>query len=98
MTLRKSAGERTFDAFNVAFMLVLVLATAYPFYYILMASFSHPTLLAQARGFFLRPQGFSTAAYNYVASTPIIRTGYINTFIYMTAGTVVNLILTSLGA
>jgi len=98
MPVRKSARESAFDAFNVALMLALVAVTLYPFYYILLASVSHPTLLAAAKGFFVRPQGFSLAAYKYVASTQIIRIGYVNTMIYVVAGTTVNLVLTSLGA
>ncbi len=98
MAVRKSAREQAFDLVNVGFMVVLMVLTLYPFYYILLASISDASLLAAARGFFVKPQGFSLAAYKYVMNTPIIRTGYINTLIYMTGGTIVNLILTSLGA
>jgi putative aldouronate transport system permease protein len=98
MKVRKSVGETAFDVFNVSLMAVLIVVTAYPFYYILLASLSNPGLLAAADGFFVQPQGFSTAAYRYVAETPIIRTGYLNTIIYVVAGTSLNLVLTSLGA
>jgi putative aldouronate transport system permease protein len=98
MAVRRNTGEIVFDVFNVSFMLALVIVTLYPLYYIFLASISHPTLLASAKGFFVRPQGFSLAAYNYVIETPSIRTGYANTMIYVVAGTLVNLVLTSLGA
>jgi putative aldouronate transport system permease protein len=98
MRYRKSLGESTFDVFNASLMIILMLVTVYPFYYVLCASFSAPSELVRARGFFLRPQGFSTAAYAMVFSNEMIRIGYLNTIIYVVGGTAVNLLLTSLGA
>lgn len=99
MIFRKtSLGERAFDAMNALFMMVLILITLYPFYYVVMASLSHPVVVVQNRGILLWPQGFTLEAYRAVLENPMIKIGYTNTLIYVTAGTFVNIILTSFGA
>ncbi|HUZ18733.1 MAG TPA: carbohydrate ABC transporter permease [Spirochaetia bacterium] len=98
MKYRRSIGEVVFDLFNMFFMICLILVTLYPFYYILIASFSDPTLLIKARGFFTVPLGFSTSAYDAVISNPLIRIGYLNTLFYVVGGTTLGLLLTSFGA
>lgn len=98
MRYRRTIGEILFDTGNVAFMLLLIGLTLYPFYYILLASFSDPSELVKARGFFFLPQGYSTAAYGAVISNPLIRIGYLNTLFYVAGGTAVGLLLTSFGA
>ena len=39
---KKITPYRVFSVFNVIFMLLLILVTAYPVYYIVIASFSDP--------------------------------------------------------
>ena len=58
-TIRKTTGERFFDAFNMVALLALVAVTLYPLLYVLFASLSNPTELAQSRGLLLGPAGFS---------------------------------------
>lgn len=70
----------------------------YPLLYVLFASLSDPTELAQNKGFLLMPKGLTFKGYWMVLKNPNISTGYINTTIYVVAGTCINLILTSLGA
>jgi putative aldouronate transport system permease protein len=97
-SIRKSGGERIFDAFNIVFMLALIAVTLYPMLYVLFASLSDPGSLAQSRGVLLKPLGFSLEAYKKVFDNPSISSGYRNTLFYMVAGTLINLVLTSLGA
>jgi putative aldouronate transport system permease protein len=97
-SIRKTGGERAFDVFNMLVMLALIAVTLYPMLYVLFASLSNPTELAQSRGLLLKPLGFSLEAYKKVFENPSISTGYRNTLFYMGGGTLINLVLTSLGA
>jgi putative aldouronate transport system permease protein len=96
--MKKSVGERIFDISNAFILLALMIATLYPLLYVLFASVSNPGDLAQARGILLAPLGFSLDAFRAVFSNPAITTGYRNTLFYMVAGTLINLVMTSLGA
>lgn len=96
--IRKTPSERTFDVLNVVLLSILVIVTLYPLLYVLFASLSNPGELARYQGIMLAPLGFSTAAYEAVFTNPNIITGYRNTLFYVVAGTVINMILTCLGA
>jgi putative aldouronate transport system permease protein len=98
MAIRKTTGERIFDAINVALLSALIVIALYPLLYVLFASFSNPGELSRYRGVLLAPLGFSTAAYQAVFANPNIATGYRNTLFYVVAGTTINMILTCLGA
>ena len=64
--VKRSLSEVIFDYGNVLFMVGLITATLYPLLYIVFASFSDATQLAQHRGLLAGPLGFSTAAYQAV--------------------------------
>ncbi|AIQ46122.1 sugar ABC transporter permease [Paenibacillus sp. FSL R7-0273] len=98
MIFKPTLGETAFKWFNISFMLLLCFVTLYPFIYILLASLSDPAQIAQFRGMLFYPQGFSLDAYTAVLENPMIITGYRNTLFYVTAGTIINLIMTTLGA
>lgn len=98
MAIRKTNGERIFNVCNIVFMCALMLVTAYPLWHVVMASVSQAEHLISYRGLLLRPQGFSFAAYEAVFRNRSIVSSYINTLIYVGLGTVVNLIMTTLGA
>ena len=76
----------------------LVLITLYPVLYVLFASFSSPSALAQHRGLLFAPKGFSLSAFEAVFNNPNIMNGYRNTLFYMVAGTALNMVMTCLGA
>lgn len=61
--MKKSLGERLFDYANIIFLVLLSLVTLYPLLYILLASISDPTYVAQARGILLAPKDFTIEAY-----------------------------------
>lgn len=87
-----------FDGSNALFMVLLSILTLYPFLYVAFASLSDPASLMQHRGLLLMPEGFSLDAYKAVFDNPMIPAGYRNTLFYVTAGTAINLFMTSLGA
>ena len=98
MAIRRSHGEQIFNVFNVIFMILLMLACLYPFWYVVMASFSRPTLIMGHRGGLLFPLGFSLQAYEAVFADRSIWTGYYNTIIYVVGGTCINIVMTIMGA
>jgi putative aldouronate transport system permease protein len=94
----KTAREHLFESVNMLLMLGLAAVTLYPLLYVLFASLSNPSDLAQTRGLLLGPAGFSLEAYKKVFANPSISTGYRNTLLYVTAGTLINMVMTCLGA
>ncbi|WP_426447378.1 carbohydrate ABC transporter permease [Paenibacillus sp. S-38] len=98
MLNRRTWEERMFDGSNALFMVLLSILTLYPFLYVAFASLSDPASLMQHRGLLLMPEGFSLDAYKAVFDNPMIPAGYRNTLFYVTAGTAINLFMTSLGA
>lgn len=93
-----SIGERVFEVFNILFMISLCLVTLYPFYYVLIASFSDPSWIVKQRGLIWLPEGFNLDAYVRVLDNPMILQGYMNTLFVVTVGTLINVFMTALGA
>ena len=98
MAIKRSKGEKTFEIFNICFMICLLLLTLYPFLYVVYASVSDPANLLRHKGVLLLPYGLHFDAYRLVFYNPIIGSSYINTIIYVTSGLVVSMALTMLGA
>lgn len=97
--MKKITGKTVFDLCNTIIMLFVIFATAYPFYYVVAASFSNPAALSTHTGFLLLPlEPFTTKAYELVLSLPAIVSGYKNTIIVLVVGVVTNMIFTILGA
>lgn len=96
--MKTSAGERLFDIVNGLLMLLLVVVTIYPFYYVTMASLSDSNLLIRHTGLLLKPLGFSLDAFKKVIDNPNILSGYGNTLLILVGGTFVNLLFTTVGA
>lgn len=96
--IRKSLGSRCFSITVIAIVTLITIVCFYPMYYVLAASFSDPVLLMGHRGGLLAPVGFSIGGYELVLRNPNIYLGYRNTLIYVTAGTALNMVMTTLGA
>ncbi len=97
MKIKKSAGERAFDVFNYAFFIILSLILLYPFWHVLMLSFS--SLEASVRGgIFLYPKGFNLDTYGSVFANPMIGSGFFNTVLVTLIGTAVGTLLTAFTA
>ncbi|MGG1554701.1 carbohydrate ABC transporter permease [Paenibacillus ferrarius] len=96
--MHRSWGERLFDLSNSLLLILLSLLTLYPFVYVLFASVSDPTWIAQVRGLIWYPKGVTLEAYRLVFKNPSIITGYLNTLLYVVLGTSLNILMTSLGA
>ena len=98
MIERRSPGQKSLTVLNYAFITLLSLICLYPLVHVLFASFSDPIRLVRHRGLMLGPQGFSLRGYQTVFNNPNILQGYMNTLIYVVAGTALNMFLTPLGA
>ena len=95
----KITGYKVFSWVNVLLMLLILLVTAYPVYYIVVASFSSPQELSRHSGILwsvLKP--FTTSAYKMVFRHALIFSGFKNTLFILVVGLVVNMVLTILGA
>lgn len=88
-----------FNIVNTIIMLLVILVTAYPFYHVLVASFSDPTAVSTHTGLLLLPlKPLSTKAYEVVLGLPSIISGYKNSLFVLIVGVMVNMALTILGA
>ncbi len=86
-----------FDRINYVFMGLLMVLMVFPLYYCGIVSISDG--MAVIRGDVIwRPVGFDLTAYKVVFSNSQIIRSYLNTMIYTTLGTAVNLIMTALCA
>lgn len=96
--MKRSLGETVFIVINYLFLTLLAVITLYPFLYVVFASLSAPVDLMQHEGFLLWPAGFSLNAYKKVFQNPSVYVGYANTIFYVVAGTLLNVIATSMAA
>ncbi len=98
MVERNSRGDTIFLATDYVLVTLVCLLCLYPMVHVLFSSISNPIRLMQHSGIMLWPVGFSLKGYSMVFANPNILSGYGNTFIYTTAGTALNLLMSALGA
>ena len=96
--MKKSKGETVFGVCNVLFMLLMIVITLYPVWYVVTCSFSDSNFLIGDKGLMLLPKGFSLSAYQSVLKNPNIAVGYRNTLFVVVVGTLVNVLMSSLAA
>ena len=95
---QRTAGERVFSFFNTVILTGIALICLYPMLYVVFASFSEPTQLSQHSGLLFSSLGFTGKGYELVFRNRDIATGYLNTLFYVTAGTAVNIVMTTIAA
>lgn len=86
--------SRAFDWINDLLLGVMVVVTAYPILYVLLASISDPAELMAHHGILLKPYGFTFGAYALVFRNPMIPTGFMNTVLYVVTSTAISLVMT----
>ncbi len=62
---RRLSGDNVFDIFNMIFMCCIILATLYPFYYVIISSLNDPIDLLKGPVYLL-PRKFSLVNFQYV--------------------------------
>lgn len=97
MVVKRSLGEIIFDSCNMLFLILCSFLFLYPMWYVLVSSFSDAHAIAAGKVSFL-PIGFNLDAYKLVFEDERVWTAYGNTFFYVLVGTLINLVLTTLGA
>ena len=98
MKIKDSASIRIFRVVNTIFLCLLVFATFYPIYHVLMASFSDGGALMAHRGVLYKPLKFTTIAYKTILEKPYLFRAYLNTILICAVSLVLNVILTSFAA
>ncbi len=93
----KTWSSWLFDRLNIILMLLIVVATLYPFYYITIVSLSNGNAVLRGE-VSLWPVGFTLESYRLVFDNPAVSRGLWNSFVYTTIGTIINLIMTTLCA
>ena len=90
--VRKSREDLIFDFIIYTVAALLIAITLYPMYFIVIASFSNPTLVSNGQIMFI-PKGITFKAYRELASYTKLWSGYGNTIIYVVAGTIISLMV-----
>lgn len=96
--IKKSKGDMIFDVINICIMLLLVVMTLYPFYYVVIASISDNTRLQAYKGILMLPQGFNLGAYKLAFEHPLIISGYKNILIVLAIYLPLSILMTVLCA
>lgn len=94
MVYKRRIGEWVFDVCNHLFLGLLLLATLYPCYYVLVASVSDPVQIFASKGMLLYPKGFALDTYKEVLQSTQIWNGYRNTILYVVCGGTLSVFLT----
>ncbi|MDF2588839.1 MAG: binding-protein-dependent transport system inner rane component [Anaerocolumna sp.] len=94
----KSFKNRIFDMINYIVLILLTIVCLYPMLHILFASVSEPNALIAHEGLLLKPLGFTMDGYKLVFKDNSLLIGYRNTILYVGLGTLVNMIMTIMGA
>ncbi|WP_028611561.1 carbohydrate ABC transporter permease [Paenibacillus harenae] len=68
--MKESLGERIFSYTNHILLLIIGLVSLFPFYYVVVVSFTDPSEYMKS-SFILFPKQWSTAAYQYILSTNV---------------------------
>ncbi len=91
--VHRSRQDLVIDSVIGILSVAILIASAYPLYFVLIASFSDPTLIATGQVTFF-PKGITTSAYEYILKEKNIWLGYRNTIIYTIASTLFGLAVT----
>lgn len=90
-------ASRVMDWIIYIVMILVILATLYPFYYITIVSLSNGNAVLRGEVRFW-PVALTLESYKLVFQNPVIPQSLLNSFIYTSVGTLINLIMTSLCA
>ena len=91
--IRKKKKVSVFTVLNYLLFIVIGIIMVYPFWYVVMYSFSDPTK-SSLSSLYLIPQGFTLESYKYAFSKKILFTGFFNSVFLTVVGTCVNMLLT----
>ena len=90
---RQTVSDRIFDAVNMVVMIILCILIVYPLYYVLIASFTEPSIVASGKMFFYPEIPFLDGYVRIFEYRPIWQ-GYLNTAIYTMVGVLICIVTT----
>lgn len=90
-------SDKIFYTINGIILLFLIFIVAYPLYFIIVASFSDPSMVGTGQVWFW-PKGFNLEGYKKILEYEMIWVGYRNTIIYTIFGTAINVAITVMAA
>jgi len=93
MKIKITNSDKAFDVVNYILLTMVMFIVAFPLWFVIVASFSDPTMVARGR-VLLWPRNFTVDMYRLIMENSAIWTGYKNTVIYTLAGTSLNLFVT----
>lgn len=95
--VRTVNADHVFTFCNYAILSIILLVVLFPILYIVSASFSSGKAVSTGQ-VFLFPVDFNLRGYTAVFKNPFIISGFLNSFFYMIAGTLIGVALTILTA
>ncbi len=93
MAIARSLADRRLDWFIIFLLCIITLLAAYPLWFVLIASVSHPVSISTGK-VIIAPHGFNLGAYEQLFRTRRIWIGYRNSLFYTFFGTLINLFVT----
>ncbi|MFD2115764.1 carbohydrate ABC transporter permease [Paenibacillus yanchengensis] len=93
----KSKEDRLFEIANATVLTCVLIIILYPLIFVLSASISNPLLVIRG-DILLFPKEITFQAYKQVFQHTEVWQGFTNTLVYTIAGTILNLVLTIMGA
>lgn len=93
----ESRGDRIFNIINYTILILVTVIVLYPLLFVLSASFSDPQTVLRGE-MLLWPKGFNLNSYVKIFQNQDIISGFTNTLIYTSLGTLINLTMTILAA
>ena len=96
--LDEGTGYRVFSVFNTCLLVLILFLTAYPVYFVLIASISDPTKMVANYGLMWLPHfPLSLTSYRMVFRHSLLLSGFGNTLFIVIVGLAFNMVLTVLG-
>ena len=94
--LKKTWEDYVVDTLAYAILIAIFVVTFYPMWYVVVASFSTGTYLAQVKGLLLWPGDFTLKAYEMVMNDPRIWQGLKNSLLVLGLSLPINIVLTTM--
>lgn len=89
---RKTNSELLFDIVTYGLAIFLILLIVYPLWFVVIASFSNPSDVANGKVWFI-PREWKLDGYLHLIQQPLFLRSYLNTILYTVVGTLVALVV-----
>ena len=92
-TIREARPDQIFNTVIFVIMILIVIAIAYPLYFVIIASISSPNAVNSGQ-VLLWPADLTVNGYKKILEYEPLWTGYANSLFYTVVGTIINLVFT----